>query len=61
MNYKTLQKKRTYTHVKKFNLIYGQVGLLLLSPNIFTSKHLFRFILLIKKATRRTEKTFRFF
>ncbi len=59
--YKVVHKKRTYRTFKQKKLIYGTCGLFCLAPVILTSKHLFRFTLLMKKAARRADKTFRKF
>lgn len=61
MKYKTKYKRRSRLTIKATTLHYGHIGLLLLAPLTLTSKHLFRFTLLLKKAARRAEKTFRFF
>lgn len=59
--YKTVHKKRKFRKIKNKQLNYGHAGLMFLAPLTLTSKHLFRLSLLIKKATRRTDRTFRYY
>lgn len=56
--YKKIQKNRTLVFNKNFiNLSFGSSGLLLLKSILLTSKHLSKFKLFLKKATKKVDKT----
>jgi hypothetical protein len=57
--FKTIQKSRIFLPVRQQTLKYGHAGLMFLHPIRFTSDHFFRLTLQMKKATRRSDKTFR--
>jgi large subunit ribosomal protein L16 len=57
--YQTIQKNRKYYKFKLTNLVFGAYGLRLLQPLYITTRHLFRYKMVLKKATKRSEKTLR--
>lgn len=55
---KKRQKKRTFlSFSRKYQLKFGNAGLLLTRPMVLTSTHLSKLKLFLKKATRRGDKT----
>ena len=58
-NHKTLHKRRKIINFKKSNLTYGQFGLRILQPLWVNNKQIFRYKLLLKKASKRSDKTSR--
>lgn len=60
--YKKRQKKRSLLHFNNNPILtFGECGLLLLRPIHLTAHHMFRYKLFLKRATRRSDKTRRFF
>jgi len=57
--HKTLHKRRKIINFKKSNLTYGQYGLRILQPLWVNNKQIFRYKLLLKKASKRADKTSR--
>jgi ribosomal protein L16/L10AE len=57
--YQTIQKNRKYYKFKLTSLVFGSYGLRLLQPLYITTRHLFRYKMILKKATKRSEKTLR--
>lgn len=58
--FKNIHKRRKNTFIpRKGSLVYGQAGLMLLQPLRLQSKQIFRFKLVLKKSTRRADKTSR--
>ena len=57
VTYKTKQKSRRITRYKKSTLSYGFNGLRLLQPLNLTSKQIFRLNILLKHATKKSDKT----
>ena len=56
--HKNRQKKRTYpSPILTHRLNYGQIGLKLLQPTRLFSKQMFRYKALIKKGSKRSDKT----
>jgi len=52
---------RKRNNFKNKELIFGQYGIKILQPFQLTSKQIFRFKLLLKKSSKRADKTKRFF
>lgn len=52
-----MQKKRTFRSFKKKNLVFGDVGLKLMSALLIDSKQIFRLKLYLKKAAKRSDAT----
>lgn len=60
-NFKNKFKRRSFFKLPKNNkLTYSNYGLQILQPLRLNNKHIFRFKLFFKKASRRTDKTSRF-
>jgi len=59
-SYKNIHKRRFFRYSKPTNLLYGQVGLVILQPLRLNSKQIFRYKLFLKKASRKSDKTLRF-
>jgi len=59
--YKTRHKKRSQSNFNLRRLLYGTTGLCVLQSFRFTGKQIFRFYIFLKKSTRKTDKTKRFF
>ena len=57
--HKTLFKRRKIVSFKKSKLNYGQYGLRILQPLWVNNKQIFRYKLLLKKASKRSDKTSR--
>jgi len=61
-NFKKRQKNRhCYTFNNKPFLVFGDSGLLLLRPIQLTAHHIFRYKLFLKRSSRKSDKTKRFF
>ena len=60
-NFKNKHKKRIFNTSKKTKLHYGQAGLQLNQPLFLSSKQIFRFRLILKKSSRRSDNTGRKF
>ena len=59
--YKNIFKRRIFKNPKNSNLKYGQYGIKLLQPLRLNNKQIFRIKLFLKKASRKTDKTSRYF
>lgn len=58
--YKTRQKSRRFLIARQHkSLTFGNSGLLILSPIFITGPQIFRLKLFLKRATKRSEKTYR--
>ena len=59
--FKNIQKRRSSRYSKPVRLLYGQIGLFILQPLRLTGKKIYRFKLFLKKSSRKSDKTLRFF
>jgi ribosomal protein L16/L10AE len=59
--YKTIQKPRAYITPKKVVTTFGPISVFTKRPLMLTSHKMFRIKLFLKKATRKTDKTGRYF
>lgn len=58
---KKKQKDRAFRHFnKKFNLNFGNIGLLTLKPFQLTAEQIFRLKLILKRSVKKSDKTRRF-
>lgn len=57
--FKNVQKNRYFRYYTQSRLQYGQYGLKLLQPMRLTNRHIFRHKLLVKKGSKRSERTYR--
>jgi large subunit ribosomal protein L16 len=57
--FKNVQKNRYFRYYRKSSLQYGQYGIKVLQPFRLTNRHIFRHKLFVKKASKRSEKTYR--
>ena len=58
--HKNIFKRRSFRFTKLTQLIFGNIGLLLLQPLRLNSKQVFRYKIFLKKSSRKFDKTLRY-
>lgn len=58
--HKNVHKRRSFRSFKKSNLVFGVLGLFILTPLRLSNKNVFRYKLFLKKSSRKFDKTLRF-